>query len=76
MCKIVVSYLHFYQIIKNLKVKGVEVTITEDSFKIHNIIFFAKSTFINDDRIFVKNKKATLLWLLLPLLDLNQRPSD
>lgn len=50
-CKAVVPFLHFLQIIKDSKAKETEITISEGSLKINTVTVSVKTTFIEDDSI-------------------------
>jgi hypothetical protein len=50
-CKTAVLFLHFFQIVKDLKVKDVKIIITKDSIQIQNVTISANSTFFENDKI-------------------------
>ena len=50
-CKVIVSFLHFSQIIKDSKTNETEITITEGTLKINGVTISVKTTFFEDDNI-------------------------
>ena len=50
-CKASVRFLHFMQIIKDLKSEETEITIKEGSLKINGVTIPVKTTFFEDDNI-------------------------
>jgi len=50
-CKAIVPFLHFSQIIKDLKSKETEITITEENLRINSVTISVRTTFIEDDGI-------------------------
>ena len=50
-CKISFSFLHFAEIIKDLKLPELEIKISEGEMKIHNVTILVKTTFFENDRI-------------------------
>lgn len=50
-CKTAVHFLHFYRIIKDLKIKEVKIIITKDNIQIHNVTISANTTFFENDKI-------------------------
>lgn len=50
-CKASVKFLHFLQIIKDLKSEETDITITEGNIKINGVTIPVKTTFFEDDNI-------------------------
>ena len=50
-CKTTISFLHFYQIIKDLKTKEIEIEINNQDMTIGNVIATVNTTFFEDDKI-------------------------
>lgn len=50
-CKTAVHFLHFFRIIKDLKIKEVKIIITKDNIQIHDVIISANITFFENDKI-------------------------
>jgi hypothetical protein len=50
-CKAVLPFLHFFQVIKDLQVKDLEIIINKNDIKIHNVSFNIRTTFFETDRI-------------------------